>query len=141
MFNTSIRTEIITTKEARDSGAYKWYHDSDPKNFYGYIPGYVCGFCVEVIKHDATTDVIDYCSCTFTNDFEYIHLPEDNEGKLTDRWNDLGISANWSGWEPTGRIVFRGYYSEVCDWDEREEYYVDKTSEVEYLMNKYSIRK
>lgn len=53
---------------------------------------------------------ISYSSVTFN-----YGMPEDCEITV-----DL---CRWNGWEPTGRVIFRGYYTEHYDFDERDFYY------------------
>lgn len=36
--------------------------------------------------------------------------------------------CRWNGWEPTGRVIFRGYYEEYYDCDERDWYYEEVTA-------------
>lgn len=103
------------------------------REFHGIIPGYVCGFHVEAVKDGKT----DCGSCCFTNDFENTWDPDFHRG-----WNDLGISANcmrMNGWDPTGNIIFHGYFEEHWDFEERDWYYIDKTEEVEELFSKYIV--
>ena len=129
-----MKTNVITVDEAIKNGTYKWNKHKNDIDFLGIIPGYVCGWCVEVKKQNGE---IGYCSCTFTNDYEEIRDPN-----YYSDWNSLGISAelaSYNGAEPTGNIVFRGYHSEEYDWKEREEYYLDKSEEVLNLWNKYVV--
>lgn len=123
---------IITIEEANHRSSKNWTLNNDC-DFHGIVDGYVCGFCVEAIKDGK----IGYGSCCFTNDIEEILDPEYNN-----YWNDLGISANLlelNGWTITGDIAFRGYYTEEYDFNEREEYYLDASKEVEELFNTYVI--
>lgn len=127
-----MNTNVITLDEANARGKMNWSKENDCE-FHGIIPGYVCGFNLEVTKDGK----FKYASCVFTNDFEEILNPEDNE-----YWNDLGISENMyasNGWKSTGNIVFRGYYTEHYDYDEREEYFMDASKEVEDLWKKYVV--
>ena len=129
-----MKTTIITVDEAIVNGTYKWEKTENDCEFKGYVPGYVCGWCVEVKKQNGE---IGYCSMTCTNDFDEIKDPN----SCTD-WNELGISANcafYNGWVPTGNIVFRGYFEEYYDYDEREDFVKDASKEVIGLFNKYCV--
>ena len=126
-------TNIITVDEALANGTWKWNKCENDCEFKGYVPGYVCGWCVECEKDGK----VDYCSTTFTNDFDEIRDPN-----FCRDWNDLGISADlasMNGWTVTGNIVFRGYFTTGWDWEEREEYFVDASKEVIGLFDKYCV--
>jgi len=128
-----MKTNIITIDEFNKRSGKNWKTDNDCE-FHGVIPGYICGFCVEATKDGK----ISAGTCCFTNDFEEIINPNDNA-----YWNDLGISEdllNINGWKATGNIVFRGYFTEHWDWDEREEYYTDASKEVIETWNKYVLK-
>jgi hypothetical protein len=78
----------------------------------GIIPGYLRGYNIEVTTTDGRTDWLSA---------NYIWgEPED---ALNDEYN-LWRRSDW-GWVPTGRITFRGYYTEHYDFEEREEYVVN----------------
>ena len=80
----------------------------------GIILGCVRGYNIEVTTPNGTTD---WLSCNF------IHgEPED---ELNDEYN-LWSRSDW-GWVPTGRITFRGYYTEYYDFEDREEYLKEAT--------------
>lgn len=128
---TRIIPTIISVEEAINNG-YKWSKTNNDCEFKGYIPGYLCGFCIEVEKDGK----IDYCSMVATDDFDEILIPD----YFDSTWNDLGISADLAitnGWTPTGNIVFRGYYTSYYDWEEREDFIKDASEEVINLFNKY----
>lgn len=115
-----MKTNIITVNDAIANGTWKWGKTSNDVEFKGIITGLVCGVCVECSKDGK----IDYCSIVFTNDLDEIKMPSYTE--VTD-WNSLGISADLAssnGWRPTGNIVFRGYYNESWDFEERCECYI-----------------
>ena len=101
-----MKTNVITVDEAIKNGSWEWDKRENDCDFYGIVPGYICGWSVECEKNGE----FRYCSMTCTNDYEEIILPEHNSD-----WNELGISAqcaSYNGWEPTGNIVFRGYFVE-----------------------------
>ena len=126
------KTNIITIDEFNARSGKNWKTDNDCE-FHGILPGYICGFNVEA-KKDGKIDAGSTC---FTNDFEEIRNPW-----TCDNWNDLGISEdllNCNGWTATGNIVFRGYFTSEYDWEEREEYYLDASKEVEEIWNKYVV--
>lgn len=128
-----MKTTIITVDEAIKKNTWTWGHRENDCEFLGEVPGYVCGWDVEVKRGDE----ISYCSMTCTNDFEEIILPDADYN-----WNELGVSAEnakWNGWEPTGVIVFRGYFTEHYDPFEREEYIKDASKEVIGLFKKYVV--
>jgi hypothetical protein len=127
-----MNTNIISISEFNERSGKNWSHNNDCE-FHGVIPGYVCGWNVEATKDGK----IDAASTVFTNDYEEIRNPWSEE-----HWNDLGISEdllNCNGWEATGNIVFRGYYSEHYDFEEREEYYKDASKEVEEIWDRYVV--
>lgn len=124
-----MKTNVISVKEALENGTWNWERQENDIEFKGIIPGYVCGWCVEV-KRDGE---INYCSTTFSNDYEEFRFPEDENGNLCP-YNDIGLSAAMAmdnGWEPTGNIVFRGYFKSVWDSYYNEEGYVEASQEVE----------
>lgn len=125
-----MKTTIITLNEAIRRGNLDWGCDNDCE-FHGIIPGYLCGFNLEIIKDGK----INYGSCVFTNDFDEIRNPNEKRN-----WNDLGISedlCNSNGWQATGNIVFRGYFKQQYDYKEREAFVYDASEEVEALLHKY----
>ena len=127
-----MKTNIITLDEAIIRGELDWSKDNDCE-FHGIIPGYVCGFNLEVEKDGK----IGYGSTCFTNDFEEIRNPWTN-----DHWNDLGISedlCNCNGWKSTGNIVFRGYYTEHYDFDDRETHMENASEEVKNIWNNFVV--
>ena len=123
-------TNVITINEAR-----KYNHEvqswRNVKNheFLGVIPGLVCGWCVEVKKGDE----YNCCSCDFTNNFQTIGIGYEGwkEGNLY-----VSETASWNGWELTGNAIFRGYYKECYDCEEREEYYEEVTDLSNYVKTK-----
>lgn len=103
-----MKFEIIKNSE----GCKKW--NIEDKEYLGQITGLCCGWEFEII---------------------------DKEGKLTslsviwdealpeDTWEDhyYPQMCEWHGWEPTGRVVFRGYARSHWDAEERDYYVVDIT--------------
>jgi len=128
-----MKTNVITVDEAIKNGSYKWDKRENDCDFYGIVPGYICGWSVECENNGE----IHYCPMTCTNNYDEILLPEEDYD-----WNELGISVQsfvWYGWEPTGNIVFRGYFVEKYIPEEREEYIVDASKEVVELFKKYVV--
>ena len=129
MKTATLKTNVITLEDAVNKGLCTW-EDENACEFHGVIPGYVCGFCVEMQNGDGK---IQYTSCTFTNDYEEIRNPY----KVKD-YNYLGLATDCAiGWEPTGNIMFRGYFREDYDLEEREYCYEDASSEALDLLSKY----
>lgn len=93
------------------------------KTYFGVIPGYYCGWQFEFKHADGR---IDYSSVDF-----YPGTPED----YCNSWLEYGPDALFTierthGWEPTGRVIFRGYYDHGYDWEEREDYFTDVPDEI-----------
>lgn len=125
-----MKTTVITMKEYLKRSGETWNISNDCE-FLGVIPGYVCGFNLEVEKDGK----ISCGSCVFDNDYEEIR-------NTISEYNDLGISeelCSYNGWKPTGNIVFRGYFTEHWDFEERDNYYTDASEEVKNLWNKYVV--
>ena len=124
-----MNTNVISLDEFNARSGKNW-EDRNACEFHGIIPGYVCGFNLEVEKDG----IIEACSTCFTNDYDEIRTPWEY-----DDWNSLGICLDGlrTGWKPTGNIVFRGYHTVEYDFDEREEYYLDASDEVKNLWSKY----
>ena len=103
-----MKYEIMNCAEAKKLTG--WNRDMD-QEYKGLIPGYACGYNFEVTKDGVT----DFESCTFEYDTpDGVMAP----GSLyPDFLFDVGC-------EPTGRVIFRGYYTEEYDIEEREEYFV-----------------
>ena len=103
-----MKYEIMNRVEAEKLTG--WNTDMD-QEYKGFIPGYACGYNFEVTKNGVT----DFASCTF----EY-GTPDEvmAPGSFYPYFLfDMGC-------EPTGRVIFRGYYKEKYDINEREEYFV-----------------
>lgn len=100
---------------------------------YGEVPGYMIGFNVEVVNDKGE---LDYMSSRY--------LYGDIEEALNEEKEAWGYiygedTCNYKGYYITGRLVFRGYFTEEYDWEEREEYIIDASDEVESFMSKYMI--
>lgn len=128
-----INTTIIDTITANATGFYKWFGAENDCQYQGEIPGYVRAFCVEVSKDN----VLDYSSVVF------VPACEGTEMRLPMNGNDyteLGLMAETCaerGYMPTGRLVFRGYYTAEFDAYEYEEYFVPASKEVLSLWKKW----
>lgn len=118
-----MKYEIISVDEAIKDGYYKWNKTKNDIPYYGHINGYLEGFCVEVKKEDGT---IGYMSMNA--------VPGDIESEWYEEYmEDMRLT-------PTGIAVFRGYFIERYDFDEREEYIVDASKEVEKILNSGRIK-
>lgn len=120
-----MKTNIITIDEFLERSGKTWSKENDCE-FFGIIPGYVCGWNVEAERDGK----IDCASTTFTNDYEEIRNGYDS-------WNNFGIEQeiiSRNGWTVTGNIVFRGYFREDYDFEERDYFYTDASDEVIALM-------
>lgn len=123
-----MKTTVITLAMANKKGCT--WEDENACEFHGVIPGYVCGFCVEITNGNE----IHYTDCTFTNDYEEIRNPWFHKD-----WNYLGLAVDGcsADWKPTGNIMFRGYFREDYDWEERDFCYTDASFEALDLLSKY----
>ena len=114
--------EIISVDEAIERGYYKWDKTDNDIPYYGHINGYVEGFCVEVKKQDGT---IGYMSMNA--------MPGDIESEWYEEYMiNMGL-------EPTGIAVFRGYYIEDYDPEERETYIRDANQHIQMLIDEGKI--
>lgn len=128
-----IDTTIIDTATANATGFYKWFGAENDCQYYGEIPGYVRAFCVEVRKDNA----LGYSSVVFVPACEGTEMRFPMNGR---DYTELGLVAEMCvdrGYTPTGRIVFRGYYTAEWDADEYEEYFVPASDEVVSMWNKW----
>ena len=99
---------IIDCEEAKRITG--WTTDMD-QEFKGLVPGYACGYNFEVTKDGKT----DFASCTFQYDTpDEVMAPG---SFYPDCLFDMGC-------EPTGRVIFRGYYREEYDPYEHDVYFV-----------------
>lgn len=80
----------------------------------GIIQGYVRGYNIEVTTPEGITD---WLSTTF--------IYGEPEDALNDEYN-IWSRSDW-GFVPTGRITFRGYYTEYYDFEDHEEYLKEAT--------------
>lgn len=129
-----IDTTIIDTATANATGFYKWFGAENDCQYQGEILGYVRAFCVEVRKGNT----LDYSSVVFVPACEgtEMRLPMNNGRDYT----ELGLMAEMCadrGYTPTGRLVFRGYYTEEWDASEYQEYYVPASAEVLSLWKRW----
>ena len=85
---------------------------------YGPKPGLLRGYNIEVKDQKG---VVDWMSAAFI-----YGKPEDTTGDgFNEPWR-IESRKDW-GFEPTGRITFRGYYTEEYDFEERETFVVPVT--------------
>lgn len=136
-----ISTTVVSPETAALDGFYPWLGAENDCEYHGMLDGYCAGFCVEVRTADGK---LGYSGVDFvpSNEGTDILLPELENGSLADGYNGLGImafSCLHSGNTLTGRIVFRGYYTEHYDWRERETFYKDASAEVEELWKKWVV--
>lgn len=87
-----------------------WPNAKDYQDF-GAKPGLLRGYNIEVTTLYGVTD---WMSCSYIpgEPEEYFNYDCEKHFRI---WGDL---------KPTGRITFRGYYREVYDFEEREQYVV-----------------
>ena len=135
----NIETSIVTVDQVIAEGKYTWNKDANDCAFHGIIPGYYIGLCVEVLKADGT---YGYSSVTFVlaQDMDDIQLSIAESFEEDLRLNDISGMASLclhDGNTLTGRLVFRGYYDSRWDFDEREDYFIDRSQEVEELWGTY----
>lgn len=102
-----MKYEIMDCVEAKRITG--WDIDMD-QEYKGLIPGYLCGYNFEVTKDGVT----DFASCTFSP-----RAPDDLMNRNEDYYSDFLLDC---GCIPTGRVIFRGYYQEEYDINERECY-------------------
>ena len=111
---------IVTTNTVIAEG--KWTWQPVACEYVGIIPGYLCGFSVEMQKTDGS---YGYSSFVYTDDIN---------GWDIERMVEL---CSHHGNKFTGRVVFGGYFTEYYDYEEREECVLDKSDEVMRLWHKY----
>ena len=110
--------KIISVDEAIKDGHYKWNKTNNDIPYYGHINGYVEGFCVEVKRQNGDVGYMSMNAVSGDIESEWYE----------DYMTDMGL-------EPTGRAVFRGYYTEYYDPEERETFIRDASKEIEDLIN------
>ena len=93
-----------------------WEGASDPENF-GYIYGLVRGFNIEVYLHKACKTAWMSCCYIYGEPEEYFNSESHS------MW------LSWLGATPTGRISFRGYGREEYDYEERDTFVNDVSTE------------
>ena len=87
-------------------------YDIPDEVFEGLRDGLLCGWSLEVIKDDGQTGWADV---------RYVYgMPEDAAKDAQWYWDFLGL-------RPTGKAVFRGYYDEYYDPEERD-WYVERVA-------------
>ena len=108
--------EIIKVSEAN----VDW--NEEDREYVGVIPGYAAGFNFEVVDNNGK---IDYMSAHY--------IDEDPSEMVENYYKDLGADyfdvVRWNGFEPTGRVIFRGYAIEHYDPEERDWYIEDAHEE------------
>ena len=82
------------------------------------LPGLMRGFNIEYKRPDGS---LDYGSCIFT-----YNEPEDDNFEFKCQIDTVNMLGHG---EPTGRVIFRGYVSEMYDCREHEEYVEDVSVE------------
>lgn len=129
-----MKTTIISVDQAIADGKYPWNKTENDVEYKGWVPGYSVGVCLE-IKHAG--NIIGYSDVTFINieeDLEEIH-PEDPLAV-----DPLSIkSQDIPRGEPTGRLVFRGYFEEEWDPEEHDYGYYYRSKEVLETLSHYII--
>ena len=90
--------------------SYIWPTANDYIDF-GYKPGLVRGYNIEVRTKDGEMDWLSCC---------YIH--EDPQEYFNDEFHLWMYKEHQ--WKPTGRICFRGYGREVYDPDEHDTFVI-----------------
>lgn len=88
-------------------------YDIEDKTYYGQKPNLCCGWQFEFENEKGE---INYNSVTW-----YEGTPEE----YCESWLQYGDDAlftgeHWNGWQPTGRVVFRGYAESYYDSEERD---------------------
>lgn len=135
----TINTEIVTVDTVIAEGKYTWNKGENDIEFHGALNGYSMGFCIEVQKADGT---FAYSSVIFLNNwdkFDTISLVDSAEDDYwsLDHISSVADMCLHDGNKVTGRLVFRGYFTEQYDVLEREEYFIDASAEVEEMWSTY----
>ena len=118
--------EIIKLSESFAS----YRNEVEDKEYIGDIPGVCNGWMFEYRNKDGE---YNYSSVSYVHGSadDYANLYHTDDGL---EW--IHDTARYGGWEPTGRVVFRGYATEYYDPDEREwfvEQY-DPADELAYIV-------
>lgn len=114
------------------------WQDNGEKD-YGYIDGYLRGYNIEFQNKE--TGEINYSSAIFVE-----RNVENYYQNRIDEWGEIGYepfeTEKNKGLEPTGRAVFRGYYTERYNAEERETFVEDATEEIERMIkeNNYMLK-
>ena len=83
-------------------------YDIPDEIFTGLREGLLCGWDFEMVKPDGSIG----WGCSVVFDYD---MPEDAAKRHADYWSEFGL-------RPTGTVVFRGYYEEFYDPEERDWY-------------------
>lgn len=111
----AIQFEIIPLSQSHAD-----YRDEVPdKEWLGIIPGIVNGWSIEYVNKDGKFEY-GSVSYVYSTVEDYVKLYEAQGGGS---W--LFEIPRWKGYEPTGRVVFRGYGTEHWDDSERDWYVVE----------------
>jgi len=116
---------FITAKEA----GLDW-DVSNATTDYGYVPGFLRGYNFE-FRHKETGK-LDYSSCRFFYESVIRELENSDMAKFEGTPFYL---ESLNGYEPTGRAIFRGYYTEYWYEEERDWCVEEASDEVEALIN------
>ena len=111
---------IVTVNDIIAEGKCNWTPITC--EYVGIIPGYLCGFSVEMKKVDGS---YGYSSYAYTNDINGCAIK-----------NMIELCSH-HGNKFTGRVVFGGYFTEYYDFEEHEDFILDKSDEVMVLWHKY----
>jgi len=101
---------------------------------YGYVDGYLRGYNFEFKHKD--TGKISYGSARFIYGSIEKDLTEDLAVKFVG--TPFSIEAS-NGYLPTGRVIFRGYFTSHWDPVERDEYIEDASHEIEALIGQCNL--
>ena len=107
MVNIMARQFTIIKNSESNTG-----YDIPDKEFKGYKSNLLCGWQYEFKNADGK---FNYGSVI------YSHTTPEDEAY---RWGEENAFTveRWKGWEPTGRVVFRGYAEEFYDAEDRDWY-------------------
>ena len=120
-----MRNYEVMVKSLREGGKFEIITNSQgpkyeiaDKHYDGQKPGLCCGWQFEFKNEEGE---IDYDSVIY-----YEGTPEE----YCESWLQYGDDALFAGerrggWEPTGRVVFRGYAEKHWDAEERDWYFTD----------------
>lgn len=106
-----MKFEIITVDKFNKDHGTNW--ESSMTEYRGDELGFMIGVTPEIRLKDGTLDTE---STTFINSLEEL----DDDFWVCHR-ADMAYKYEW-----TGRLVFRGYYTEYYDFEERDNYYIEE---------------